>query len=111
VDAQFAKYYAALLRERDAAGVARHLDASLRGPQLGAQLERLFAAVPRATPIAAHIVSARIDEDEAGKGATRRVSLSYEYEYADAWLLVTLRYRRRGDDVVVSAVNLQPLTQ
>lgn len=102
-----AKKFVAQLAARDFDAVEAQLDPSLRSPHVRAKLNEVADQVPRGEPRSITTIGAHTHT--VNQGTT--YSLTYDYEYAESWLVVNVVLVKAGDTVRVSGVHVTPTRQ
>ena len=102
-----AKKFLAQLAERDFDAVEAQLDFSLRSPGVSAKLKEVAEQIPRSEPKSIKTIGAHTHE--ANQNTT--YSLTYDYEYAESWLVANVVLAKVGETVRVSGVHVTPTRQ
>jgi hypothetical protein len=102
-----AKRFLAQLAARDFDAVEAQLDSSLRSPDVSAQLKEVAAQIPRGEPKSITTIGAHTHK--VNQNTT--YSLTYDYEYAESWLVANVVLEKVGETVRVSGVHTTPTRQ
>lgn len=104
-EAEFAKNCLALLQARDFEALEARIDPNLRNAQLRPTLEKVSSFFPKEKPRDIQIVGAQT----LSTGDATQVNLTFQYSYPRTWLLANVVIQKRGNDAVVSRLNVQQL--
>ena len=102
-----AKKFIALLAARDFAAVENQLDSSLRDPATRAKLEQVAAQIPTGEPKSITTIGAHTNK----VNSDITYSLTYDYEYPQAWMVANVVLERKGASLRVSGVHVTPTRQ
>lgn len=105
-ESAFAQSLVAQLRNRQFEEVEARLGSELRAEASRASLEKLANLFPPTEPVGVTTVGS-VTQVNNGEWAAQ---LTYQYEYPASWLLAAVTLRRAGDDLVVTGINVQPMT-
>lgn len=103
-EAVFARSYLALFQARDFAAIEGSIDPKLKDQQLRAKLEQMAALFPTETPREIRIVGAQTNT----VNDTTTVTLLFEYEYSNTWLLADVVLQKTDSGPLVKGVHVQP---
>jgi hypothetical protein len=97
------------LSAQDYSVVEARLDKTLQTPETRNKLEEIARLIPAGEPKSIHTIGVRTNKN----GEITTCSLTFEYEYDDAWLVANVVMRRSdSDDVVtVTGINISPHKQ
>jgi len=110
-DVEFAKTYLALFQARDFDAIEAKLDGRLKDAQLRGKLQQMAAAFPAGTPTNVQTIGVNTLISTKANGTTvTQVKTSVQYQFGDKWLLGTVLTEKTGGHVVVTGVNVQPLS-
>lgn len=104
-DIDFTKQYLALFRTRDFEAIEGKIVPKLKDAELRLKLRQMADSFPNDEPIDVLIVGAQT----VTSGDMRLTKLSIQYEFPSKWLLANLTFRKKGDTVLVYAINVQLL--
>jgi hypothetical protein len=104
-----ARGYIDSIRKHNLDPVEKALDASLKRPNTHAMFEQMSALMPDAEPISVKVVGAHINTT-VGTGASTTTNLTYEFQYADRWLLANVALRKVGDVSTIVGIHVNPLS-
>ena len=102
-----ARKFLAQLAARDFDAVEAQLDSSLQSPDVSAKLKEVAAQIPRGEPKSITTIGAHTYK--VSRNTT--YSLTYDYEYAESWLVANVVLEKVGETVTVSGVHVTPTPQ
>jgi hypothetical protein len=102
-----AKRFLAQLAAHDFDAVEAQLDSSLRSPDVSAKLKEVAAQIPRGEPKSITTIGALAHK--VNQNTT--YSLTFDYEYAESWLVANVVLEKVGESVRVSGVHVTPTRQ
>jgi len=105
-EAALAKRAIAQLAARDYASVEAQLNATLRTPDVRSKLEEMAKQLPSGEPKSIRTVGAHTHTTNS----VIRYDLTFEYEYADAWLVANAVLERRDGQVTFQGLHFTPRT-
>jgi len=79
----------------------------LRRDGIEKDLRQIQSLFPRGEPLAVQLVDFRTHSTSRGV----RTVVSFQYDFADAWVAAEVVLRTQGDDFVVSGITVNPLDQ
>lgn len=97
----------AQLAARNFDAVENELDPSLRSPDIRAKLSQLAGLIPQGEPKSITTIGANINTVNQDTS----YSLTYEYEYADAWLVANVVLKKVDEKLQVAGVQVTPTLQ
>ena len=95
------------LSERDYPAVEAKVDKSLQSSDLRSKLEGIAELIPAGVPKSAHTIGAITNK----VNDVADYSLTFEYEYNDAWLVTSVAMRRSGGALAVTGIHVTPRKQ
>lgn len=85
-DRQVATRYIDLLRHHQFEQIEKDLDPTIKTADINAELSRMAAAFPAGDPVSVKLVGA----NSLHSPSTDKMNMSFEYQFADRWLLVSV---------------------
>lgn len=82
-------------------------DPSLRNEQIRPKLEQIAGFFPSEKPKNIQAIGAH----SFTNGDLQQFNLTFQYEFADQWLLANVVLQKRGAELLVTAVNVQPIAE
>ena len=107
VESAEAKKFIALLAARDLAAAEKKIDSSLRDPAMLTKLEEVSAQIPTDEPKSITTIGAHTYKTNSDT----QYSLTYDYEYAQSWMVANVVLERKGEVLRVSGVHITPTRQ
>jgi hypothetical protein len=105
-EAEFSKNYLALFPAHDFEAIEAKVDPKLKDATLRAKLTQIADTFPLDKARDIRVVGAQT----FASGASTQFNLSFQYEYPTKWLLASVVLKKTGDALVVTGVNVKPLT-
>lgn len=105
-DADFAKQYIGLFQKSDFAAIEARMSPSIKNAQLRPTLMLMATMLPPEAPVSIEVVGVEATQSADGSSTT---SLSLQYEFPKAWILVNIDMSRAGGAIVVDGIYFTPL--
>ena len=102
----FARHYLSLFQTRDFAGIEAKLDPGLKNAQLRPALEKIADALPKDNTVKAQAIGWEFNDTNG----VRTETFKFAYWYPVRPVLATITFNKRDEAVVVTSVQLAPLT-
>lgn len=106
-DVDFARRYRALFGSRSWSAIEMAMDPSLKDPQMRPKMMQMASLFPAGEPVSAPLIAWNVNRS----GGSTISSLSFEYQFADRWLLANVTVDRSGQAPVVKSVQIQALRE
>lgn len=104
-DEAFAKECLTALRNGDFQTVIKHSDPQIVKPGIEYDLTRISNLLAHGDPLALELVGCNV----FSTSEKRRTNLTYQYQFADAWVLAAVTIDSIGDSKKVIGVNVNPI--
>lgn len=106
-ESAFAKEVIAKLAAKDFAAIESLLDDKLKTPDVRTKLEQMVRLLPPGEPKAVRTVGATTNESSTAT----RYDLTFEYEYANSWVIAIAVLERRDGNLTVQGIRFVPQEQ
>ncbi|MGA0572791.1 hypothetical protein ACO2Q9_18910 [Variovorax sp. VNK109] len=106
-EAEIGKKVISQLAARDYGAIESQLVAELKTPQLRGQLKQMAQMLPAESPKSVKTVGTQTFKTTD----LTNYHLTYEYEYAQAWIIASTSLQRRGGKLVLTALHVLPQDQ
>ena len=104
-DEALAKECLTALRNGDYENVIKHLDPLIVKPGVESDLTKISKILAHGEPIAMELVGCNV----FSSSEKRRTNLTYQYQYATAWVLAAITIDTSGENKTLMGVNVNPI--
>ncbi|RKZ51911.1 MAG: hypothetical protein DRR16_27145 [Candidatus Parabeggiatoa sp. nov. 3] len=105
-EVEFSKHYLTLFQSDDFEGIENKINPALKNELLRTKLEQMAAFFPKEKPKDIKIVGSHTFTTHQ----FRQFNLTFQYEFPNKWLLVNIVLHKKGDELLVNAINVRPLS-
>ncbi|MEK8020987.1 MAG: hypothetical protein VSS75_029305 [Candidatus Parabeggiatoa sp.] len=103
---EFSKQYLTFFQKEDFDGLENKMNPALKNEQLRTKLEQMAAFFPKEKPKDIKIVGSHTFTSPQ----FRQFNLTFQYDFSNKWLLVNIVLHKKGDELLVNGINVQPLS-
>jgi hypothetical protein len=104
-EVEFSKHYLSLFQARDFDAIEKKIAPDLRDSQLRIKLEQLAAFFPSEKPTEINDVGSHT----FSSADLWQANLSFQYKFPGKWLLANVALQKKGSELMVTGVHVQPL--
>jgi hypothetical protein len=104
-DQQVARHYLDLLRDHQFDPIEAAIDPSIRPPNMHAVLVRMAGEMPPQPPVSVKVIGF----NQSIVNAVQSTNVTFEYQYADRWLLENVAIKKVDGVSTIIGLNVKPM--